>query len=68
MTKQPGWGYPAACPKCHPTFNRSPIPKKDRRFFRPGATHFNRAIGIYDIDKDRTVAYQCLECEHRWDT
>jgi len=26
-------------------------------------THFDRRIGIYDIDKDRTIAYQCPKCE-----
>ena len=67
MTKQPGWGYPAACPKCRRSFKGSPIPKKDRRFFGPVATHFNRAVGLYDLDKDRTVAHQCPWCKHRWD-
>jgi predicted RNA-binding Zn-ribbon protein involved in translation (DUF1610 family) len=27
---------------------------------------WGRAIGIYDMQKDRTVEYQCPDCEHRW--
>jgi simple sugar transport system substrate-binding protein len=31
------------------------------------AGHFNRAISIYDRNKDRTVAFSCPDCNHRWD-
>lgn len=27
---------------------------------------WGRKIGIYDRDKDRTVAWQCPDCEHEW--
>lgn len=29
--------------------------------------HWSKMIGIYDRGKDRTVAWQCHECEYRWD-
>lgn len=28
--------------------------------------HWGREIGIYDLYKDRTVAYECPDCKHRW--
>jgi hypothetical protein len=27
---------------------------------------YSRAIGIYDFDKDRTIAYQCPDCEEEF--
>jgi hypothetical protein len=27
---------------------------------------WGRAVGIYDRDKDRTVAWECPDCTHRW--
>lgn len=34
--------------------------------YEPGRTQWCRAIGIYDLDKDRTVQWQCPECDHVW--
>jgi hypothetical protein len=28
---------------------------------------WSKKIGIYDMDKDRTISWQCHECGHRWD-
>jgi hypothetical protein len=28
---------------------------------------WGRAISLYDRDKDRTVAYQCPDCNHKWE-
>ena len=28
---------------------------------------WGRAIGLYDRDKDRTVAWKCPDCEHVWE-
>lgn len=28
--------------------------------------HWGRQIGIYDMEKDRTVAYQCPDCQYEW--
>jgi len=33
----------------------------------PESRFFSRVIGIYDWDKDRTVAWQCPDCGVRWD-
>lgn len=30
--------------------------------------HWDKAIGIYDIYLDHTVAYLCPECEKEWPT
>lgn len=27
---------------------------------------WGREIGIYDMDKDRTVSFKCPDCEHEW--
>lgn len=27
---------------------------------------WGREIGIYDMGKDRTVAYECPVCKHQW--
>lgn len=28
---------------------------------------WGRAIGLYDIAKDRTVSWKCPDCGHEWD-
>ena len=28
--------------------------------------HWGRKIGIYCMEKDRTVAWQCPDCNHEW--
>jgi hypothetical protein len=27
---------------------------------------WNRAIAIYDIERDRTTDWQCPDCNHQW--
>jgi len=29
--------------------------------------HWGREIGIYDMEKDRTVSWRCPDCGHEWD-
>lgn len=29
---------------------------------------FSRAIGLYDINKDRTTAYRCPNCNKTWES
>ena len=29
---------------------------------------FSRAIGLYDINKDRTTAYRCPDCNKTWES
>lgn len=55
-----------ACPNCNADWRGKPIPKEHRHMFG-NATHFKREIGIYDRDKDRTVALQCPDCKATFD-
>ena len=52
------------CPYCTADLQGNPIPKEQQEAY--GATHFSRKIGIYDIDRDRTVEWQCPDCGCRW--
>ena len=52
------------CPECGAEFQGSPIPEEQQEAF--GATHFSRKISIYSREKDRTVAWLCPDCNHKW--
>ncbi len=32
-----------------------------------GKGKFSRKIGIYNLEEDRTFAWQCPDCNHRWE-
>lgn len=34
--------------------------------YGPGRTKWGRAIGIYDIGRDRTTQWECRDCKGRW--
>lgn len=53
------------CPKCGADFQGPPIPEQHRQHYGKH-THFSRLIGIYDMDRDRTVAWRCPDCGHEW--
>ena len=55
------------CPSCGSDWVdwAHPIPEKSRENYG-GKTHFMRQIGIYDIDRDRTRAYQCPDCKEEF--
>lgn len=70
------------CPRCHldldgeriwESFNKIKASEEDadRAAALYGATRergkFSRAIGIYSMDRDRTVAFRCPECNHEWE-
>ena len=55
---------PDFCPHCYSSLIGDEIPKKDQHLF--GATHFSRKIGIVDLERDRTVRWQCPDCGHEW--
>ena len=55
---------PDFCPHCKANLIGNEIPKKDQHLF--GATHFSRKIGIYDMERDRTVRWQCPDCHQEW--
>lgn len=31
-----------------------------------GKGKFSRKIGLYNLEEDRTFAWQCPDCNHRW--
>ena len=53
------------CPLCHADLTGVPIPKQHRQHYGK-ATHFQRRIGIYDNERDMTVAWQCPDCQGQW--
>lgn len=53
------------CPRCKSDLTGDPIPLEDQELFG-GHTHFGREIGLYDRDKDCTVAWKCPDCGHEW--
>lgn len=53
------------CPKCGSNLAGELIPVDKRHLF--GATHFSRKIGIYSLEKDMTVEYECPDCKETWD-
>ena len=57
---------PAHCPHCGHNLQGEPIPEDSRELYG-NATHFNRVIGVYDRDLDRTVRWQCPDCLQVWD-
>jgi uncharacterized C2H2 Zn-finger protein len=56
----------ANCPKCESLWHETPIPVESQPLYGH-ARFFSRLIGIYDRDRDRTVAWQCPDCNTRWD-
>ena len=56
------------CPLCGSDLTGEPIPQEyiDKGYYAPGATHYSRMIGIYDVALDRTVAWQCPDCGGQW--
>lgn len=68
----------AHCPACSANLIAGDIPKESRHYYlgfkknssgvyepqeddgRP--LYYYRTIGIYDMEKDRTVAYRCPDC------
>jgi len=54
------------CPHCGSDWTGSPIPDEHRHMYG-NATHFKREIAIYDRDADRTVAFQCPDCNTTFD-
>lgn len=51
------------CPRCGVSLRGAKVAKKSQYLY--GVTHFGREIGIYDMDTDRTVAFECPDCHYR---
>ncbi|HWP33582.1 MAG TPA: hypothetical protein VNL97_07520 [Solirubrobacterales bacterium] len=52
------------CPNCKADLQGAPIPEADQEAYG-GNTHFHRAIGLYSRELDRTVAWQCPDCDYK---
>lgn len=55
---------PTTCPNCKANWQGDPIPPKHQSLFG-GSTHYSRLIAIYDVEKDRTVAWLCPDCDYK---
>lgn len=61
------------CSACGADLRGSTIPVESRHLYgghmecRYGCgnePHYSRLMGIYDVERDRTVAWQCPDCGH----
>lgn len=48
------------CPNCDSD-------QRDREHLVDGEPKYWRTIGVYDRDRDRTVAWKCPDCNHQWE-
>lgn len=53
------------CPHCNANLRGDPIPKNIAHHYL--GTHWQRKVGIYDYELDKTVAWQCPDCGERWE-
>jgi hypothetical protein len=53
---------PRNCPLCKKSWLGTRIPTKNRKAFG-GAKYFKLELGIYDLEMDGTVAFQCPHCK-----
>ena len=54
------------CPACQISLIGAPILQEYRQYYG-NLTHFKREIGIYDIEKDRVIAWKCPDCGYEWE-
>lgn len=57
---------PHQCPACNADLTGAPIPEEYREHYGD-STHYSRAIGIYSIERDVTIAWKCPDCGHEWE-
>lgn len=55
-----------SCPQCEVSWKDKPIPKESQWLFG-NSKWFSRVIGIYSRNQDRTIAWQCPDCNTCWD-
>lgn len=49
------------CPHCGASMDGGPIPEDSRHLYGP-PYRWSRAIGIYSVERDRTVRFECPDC------
>lgn len=55
------------CPFCKACLAGDPIPEESRaKGYYGNKTHFSRKISIYDREQDRTIRFQCPDCNISW--
>lgn len=54
------------CIACGADFLGERIPEENRAHYVVDE-HFSRRMGVYCLDRDRTVAWKCPDCGHRVD-
>jgi hypothetical protein len=54
------------CPNCKTSLFGGHIPYEYREHYSP-PYEWNRQIGFYDIEADRTISYECPDCGHTWE-
>jgi hypothetical protein len=50
------------CPDCKANLQGAEIPMAYRKYHRAGTTHYTNLLGVYDREKDCTVAWRCPHC------
>lgn len=55
---------PNYCPHCGANLIYTALVKHPDRM---KVEKFSRAIGIYDLKSDRTIAYRCPDCHQEWE-
>ncbi len=53
------------CPNCGSNWIGEEIPEKHRYLY--SGTHFLRIIGVSSWETDGIIAWQCPDCNMRWD-
>ena len=54
-----------SCKLCNENLQGKSIPELALSYYN-GQTHFSKVIEIYDLDKQKTVGYECPVCHGRW--
>jgi len=53
------------CPQCGADLKGDPIPDPKPELYGD-ETHFSRVVGLYGVEADATIGWECPDCHHRW--